>query len=389
MIEAEWWEYDSLDELADAVAGDVGFIIESAVDARDASLIAIPGGTTGPAIFPKLAAQKLPWKRVTIIPTDDRLVPMDSELQQRARDRQDVPADRRAGRADRDRDRAITGWPAIPPTRGCRTCRGRPTSSGSAWARTGIPPRSFAGPDLQDALDAPKARRAIGVMPDPLPAEAPVARVTLTRAAILSARTILITITGERKARAARAGDRRRAKLEAADRPRARRSRAADRHPLVPVSAQTSLEAAARGFLEEQQRDDHRNRGEDDRVPQACVDIAGHRDEREAGDRQEPADPAGADMVGKRHGGVADARREHLHQRRRLRPVERGRGDHESSSRMMISSVMFACAGIGALRIAGALRARRRWCRRSSPSAPSTPAPPARRRSAIGTASVR
>ena len=31
----------------------------------------------------------------------------------------------------------------------------------------------FPGPDLQAALDAPKARRAIGVMPDPLPAEAP------------------------------------------------------------------------------------------------------------------------------------------------------------------------------------------------------------------------
>ena len=57
----------------------------------------------------------------------------------------------------------------------------------------------FAGPDLQDALDAPKARRAVGVMPDPLPDNAPVARVTLTRAAILSARTILITITGDKK----------------------------------------------------------------------------------------------------------------------------------------------------------------------------------------------
>ena len=79
MIEAEWWEYDSLGELADAVAGDVGFIIESAVDARGASLIAVPGGNTGPAIFPKLAAQKLPWKKVTIVPTDDRLVPMEDE----------------------------------------------------------------------------------------------------------------------------------------------------------------------------------------------------------------------------------------------------------------------------------------------------------------------
>ena len=36
-------------------------------------------------------------------------------------------------------------------------------------------------------------------MPDPLPAEAPVPRVTLTRAAILSARTILITVTGQQK----------------------------------------------------------------------------------------------------------------------------------------------------------------------------------------------
>ena len=55
MIEAEWWEYDSLDELADAVADDVGFIIESAIDARNASLVALPGGAG--AIYPKLAAR--------------------------------------------------------------------------------------------------------------------------------------------------------------------------------------------------------------------------------------------------------------------------------------------------------------------------------------------
>ena len=30
-------------------------------------------------MFAKLAAQTLPWKKVTIIPTDDRLVPMDDE----------------------------------------------------------------------------------------------------------------------------------------------------------------------------------------------------------------------------------------------------------------------------------------------------------------------
>src|SRR5919202_2744864 len=79
MIEAEWWEYDSLDELAEAVAGDVGFIIESAIDARDASLVAVPGGRTGPAIYRKLAQAKMPWKKVTIVPTDDRIVPVESD----------------------------------------------------------------------------------------------------------------------------------------------------------------------------------------------------------------------------------------------------------------------------------------------------------------------
>src|SRR5947208_2432777 len=49
MIEAEWWEYDSIEELADAVAGDVAFIVESAIDARGSSLIAVPCGATGPA----------------------------------------------------------------------------------------------------------------------------------------------------------------------------------------------------------------------------------------------------------------------------------------------------------------------------------------------------
>jgi len=198
MIEAEWWEYDSIGELADAVAGDAAFIVESAVDARGASLIAVPAGTTGPAIFPKLAAQKLPWKRVTIVPTDDRLVPMDDE-------RSNVRAIAKAF--------LPTGARVIPIAAGIEDYRLAGNSADARLQDLPWPPdlvwlgmgkdghtaSIFPGPDLQDALDAPKARRAVGVMPDPLPADAPVARVTLTRASILSARTVLITITGDEK----------------------------------------------------------------------------------------------------------------------------------------------------------------------------------------------
>jgi 6-phosphogluconolactonase len=198
MIEAEWWEYDSLDELADAVAGDVGFIIESAVDARGSSLIAVPGGTTGPAIFPKLAQQQLPWKKVTIIPTDDRLVPMDDERSNvRAIAKAFLPVGARViPIATEIADYKLAGNSADA------RLQDFPWPPDLVWlgmGKDGHTASIFAGPDLQDALDAPKARRAVGVMPDPLPADAPVARVTLTRAAILSARTILITITGQEK----------------------------------------------------------------------------------------------------------------------------------------------------------------------------------------------
>ena len=45
----------------------------------------------------------------------------------------------------------------------------------------------------------PKERRALGVRPDPLPPEAPVDRVTLSRAALVEARALTIAISGKEK----------------------------------------------------------------------------------------------------------------------------------------------------------------------------------------------
>jgi 6-phosphogluconolactonase len=198
MIEAEWWEYDSVDEMADAVAGDIGFIVESAVDARNEALLALPGGSTPLPIFAKLADAKLPWKRVTIVPSDDRLVPMDNELSNvRAIARAFLPVGARVIPITADiSDYRLAGNSADARL---QDLHWPPDLVWLGMGSDGHTASIFNGPDLDDALNAPKARRAVGVMPDPLPKEAPVPRVTLTRSAILAARTILITIRGEEK----------------------------------------------------------------------------------------------------------------------------------------------------------------------------------------------
>ena len=184
--------------MAEAVAGDIGFIIDSALEARGEALIAVPGGSTPVPIYERIAASQRAWKKVAIIPTDDRLVPMDDERSNiRAIAKAFLPVGARViPIATAIEDYRLAGNSADARL---QDLHWPPDLVWLGMGKDGHTASIFPGPDLQDALEAPKARRAVGVMPDPLPADAPVPRVTLTRAAILSARTLLITITGPEK----------------------------------------------------------------------------------------------------------------------------------------------------------------------------------------------
>ncbi len=198
-IEAEWWDYDDTDELAEAIAGDIGFIIDSALDARGSALIALPGGKTPVAALDLLAGQKRRWKDVTIIPTDDRLVEVTSPLSNVAMlAKKFLPLGARV-------------VPLTSEKAGDYKAAGRAADARLAdlpfpldlvWLGMGADGHTasiFAGPDLDEALNGPKERRALGVMPEPMPEDAPVARVTLSKAAILSARSLTMAITGADK----------------------------------------------------------------------------------------------------------------------------------------------------------------------------------------------
>jgi len=197
--EVEWWEYDDRDELADAVAGDVQFVIESALDARGSAVIALAGGKTPLPAYRKLAEAKLDWKRVTIIPGDDRLVPLGDALSnvtalgkvflpRGARVLPVVPqgvSDYKAAGRSMDAICQELHWPLDLCLLGV----------GSDGHTASI----FPGPDFDEALNGPRERRALGVMPDPLPAEAPVPRVTLSRQGIVTARALTIVVAGQDK----------------------------------------------------------------------------------------------------------------------------------------------------------------------------------------------
>ncbi|WP_353205202.1 6-phosphogluconolactonase [Sphingomonas sp.] len=197
--EIEWWDYENADEMAAAVAGDIGFIIDSAIDARGAAVIALSGGKTPIPIYAKLAAAKHDWKRVTIVPVDERIVPLGDPLSnvtmiakaflpKGARVMPIVPnatADYKAAGRSADALMQDLHWPLDL----CLLGVGADGHTGSI----------FPGPDYDEALSGPKERRALGVMPDPMPKDAPVARVTLSREAMISARALIIAVIGDAK----------------------------------------------------------------------------------------------------------------------------------------------------------------------------------------------
>lgn len=187
----EWWDFDDPAELVEAVTGDIRFIIESALDARGEALLALPVSEEAMPVLEALAEQQIKWKHVTIIPTHDYLVPVDdprSHVKTLAqlfltRGARVLPI------ATENDDYHLAGSAADARL---QDVKWPPDLIWLGMGDEGSTAGIMQSADMEEALDGPKEKRAVGILPD----DGDTPLVTITKAAICEARTVLLVLRG-------------------------------------------------------------------------------------------------------------------------------------------------------------------------------------------------
>lgn len=142
--------------------------------------VTVPGGSTPFPILERLAREALDWRRVTVWPGDDRIVPEDHQASNAGRIRALLePAGAEVV--------TLSEMEQVP-------------RFALAWLGMGEDGHvASLFPSTDPRVDDPAAIRRL--TPDPLPPEAPFDRITLTLPALLNSDQLLVVIRGEAKRR--------------------------------------------------------------------------------------------------------------------------------------------------------------------------------------------
>jgi 6-phosphogluconolactonase len=172
MADPVWAEKGDAAAVADRIAAALG--------GSDPVRLALPGGRTPIPIFDMLKARDLPWDRAEIWLTDDRIVPHDhpaSNFGLLSHAFQGTGADLR-----------FLEEGAVPP------------AFDLVWLGMGGDGHiASIFPNMHLPEEGPPA--VLRVEPDPLPPEAPFARLTLNLQALIATRQIILVISGDDKRR--------------------------------------------------------------------------------------------------------------------------------------------------------------------------------------------
>lgn len=204
------------DALAAAVATRLGAALDEALRLRQRAVLALAGGRTSPPVFRRLAAQPRDWRRVTLLPSDERWVDAshpDCNLSQ---------LQAAFGAAEGMRWIALAPrQPGGAPDADCANAALAPFATEFDATLLGMGADGhiaslFPGaPTLSRALDVATLEAAVAIVPDPMPAAGPHPRISLTLARLLHSRCVLLALTGADKL-----GVLRRAQREESDRSR-------------------------------------------------------------------------------------------------------------------------------------------------------------------------
>lgn len=184
-----WHKFETQSAMAGSIAAALAKALQAGIEKNGQGLIALSGGGTPVPAYQQLAKTPLAWDRVTVTLVDDRCVPEDHEASNVRLLRENLFV-KEAARAtylpleDDERFRTLPAFDAV------LLGMGNDAHTASLFPRV-------AG--LKEALDIDNPQAIYHITPDPLPPEAPFARVTLSVSRLIRSRSIIIAITGEKK----------------------------------------------------------------------------------------------------------------------------------------------------------------------------------------------
>lgn len=198
-------QHADADALAQSLADALADLLAVALHARGRAVLALAGGRTPFPLYRRLAGRALDWSKVSLVPTDERWVDDDN------------PAcnarEMRAAFADAEGVRVL---PLVPGQIERRPDVEQPDVSLAETTLAALPEPFDAvvlgmGGDghfaslfpgaaaLADGLAPDNPRAAVVIRPEPLPVEAPFARISLTRARLQRCRRLILVTVGAGK----------------------------------------------------------------------------------------------------------------------------------------------------------------------------------------------